>query len=292
MYETLELERRGARGDHPPRRGPSALNAWNDQLGHELLDAVRSVAADDAVRAVGVTGSGRAFSSGADLRDMAARPLTRRGPRRRLHDADDRLSPDPHDAAADAQAGRRGGQRPRRRHRLLARAGLRPDRLRRVGLHAAGLREHRPRARRRRARPSSPRARARDARPRWRCSASASRRPSCCAAGLVDEVVADDELDARVGARLDALAAGPDALLRGLQAPAQRVAVRRPGRAARARGAHPAGDGGLRRLPRGRHRVSREARAEVRRRDEPGEPGIASRSPRPGASGAQQIAAA
>jgi 2-(1,2-epoxy-1,2-dihydrophenyl)acetyl-CoA isomerase len=78
MYETLALQRRGAAAIIRLDR-PAALNAWNDQLGHELLDAVRSVAADDAVRAVGVTGSGRAFSSGADLRDMAARPLTAEG---------------------------------------------------------------------------------------------------------------------------------------------------------------------------------------------------------------------
>ncbi len=78
MYETLELDRRGGAAIIRLNR-PAALNAWNDQLGHELLDAVRSVAADDAVRAVGVTGSGRAFSSGADLRDMAGRPLTAEG---------------------------------------------------------------------------------------------------------------------------------------------------------------------------------------------------------------------
>lgn len=78
MYETLELERRGAAAIIRLNR-PAALNAWNEQLGHELLDAVRRVADDDAVRAVGVTGSGRAFSSGADLRDMAARPMTPEG---------------------------------------------------------------------------------------------------------------------------------------------------------------------------------------------------------------------
>ncbi len=78
MYETLELERSGAAAIIRLDR-PAALNAWNDRLGLELLDAVRSVAADDAVRAVGVTGSGRAFSSGADLRDLAGRPLTADG---------------------------------------------------------------------------------------------------------------------------------------------------------------------------------------------------------------------
>jgi 2-(1,2-epoxy-1,2-dihydrophenyl)acetyl-CoA isomerase len=49
---------------------PQALNAWNAQLGADLLSALRTAAADDAVRAVLITGAGRAFSSGADLRDM------------------------------------------------------------------------------------------------------------------------------------------------------------------------------------------------------------------------------
>jgi 2-(1,2-epoxy-1,2-dihydrophenyl)acetyl-CoA isomerase len=44
------------------------MNAWNKQLGADLLAAVREAAADDGVRAVVVTGAGRAFSSGADLR--------------------------------------------------------------------------------------------------------------------------------------------------------------------------------------------------------------------------------
>src|SRR5437763_758515 len=51
---------------------PDSLNAWNRQLGEELLDAVRRVTEDDAIRAVVVRGAGRAFSAGADLRDMAA----------------------------------------------------------------------------------------------------------------------------------------------------------------------------------------------------------------------------
>jgi 2-(1,2-epoxy-1,2-dihydrophenyl)acetyl-CoA isomerase len=49
---------------------PEALNAWNAELGAELLDAVRSAAADPAVRAILITGAGRAFSSGADLRSV------------------------------------------------------------------------------------------------------------------------------------------------------------------------------------------------------------------------------
>jgi 2-(1,2-epoxy-1,2-dihydrophenyl)acetyl-CoA isomerase len=47
---------------------PDALNAWNTQLGEDLHAAVHRVAADDDVRAVVITGAGRAFSSGADLK--------------------------------------------------------------------------------------------------------------------------------------------------------------------------------------------------------------------------------
>lgn len=50
---------------------PETLNAWNAQFGEDLLHAVNRAAADEAVRAVLITGAGRGFSSGADLRDMA-----------------------------------------------------------------------------------------------------------------------------------------------------------------------------------------------------------------------------
>jgi 2-(1,2-epoxy-1,2-dihydrophenyl)acetyl-CoA isomerase len=50
---------------------PQALNAWNAQLGTDLLQALRQAAADEGVRAVLLTGAGRAFSSGADLKDVS-----------------------------------------------------------------------------------------------------------------------------------------------------------------------------------------------------------------------------
>ena len=65
--ETVTLERRDGELRITLNR-PDALNAWNKQLGADLLAAVREAAADDAVRAVVITGAGRAFSSGADLR--------------------------------------------------------------------------------------------------------------------------------------------------------------------------------------------------------------------------------
>jgi 2-(1,2-epoxy-1,2-dihydrophenyl)acetyl-CoA isomerase len=47
---------------------PDRMNAWDKQLGLDLLAAVELAAGDDTVRAVTITGAGRAFSSGADLR--------------------------------------------------------------------------------------------------------------------------------------------------------------------------------------------------------------------------------
>lgn len=47
---------------------PDSLNAWTDELGRALGDALTRRAADPSVRAVLVTGAGRGFSSGADLR--------------------------------------------------------------------------------------------------------------------------------------------------------------------------------------------------------------------------------
>jgi len=49
---------------------PDSLNAWNEQFGRDLLDAVQTVSGDESVRAVLITGAGRAFSSGADLKEQ------------------------------------------------------------------------------------------------------------------------------------------------------------------------------------------------------------------------------
>jgi 2-(1,2-epoxy-1,2-dihydrophenyl)acetyl-CoA isomerase len=47
---------------------PDALNAWTPDLGRELLSAIREASSDPRARALMITGSGRAFSSGADLK--------------------------------------------------------------------------------------------------------------------------------------------------------------------------------------------------------------------------------
>ncbi len=67
MYETVNLTQRGGAAWIELNR-PDALNAWNTQLGEDLHAAVHRVADDDDVRAVVITGAGRAFSSGADLK--------------------------------------------------------------------------------------------------------------------------------------------------------------------------------------------------------------------------------
>lgn len=47
---------------------PDALNAWVRQLGDDMLEAIDGLARDPAVRVIVITGAGRAFSSGADLK--------------------------------------------------------------------------------------------------------------------------------------------------------------------------------------------------------------------------------
>ncbi len=68
-HETIDVEVKDGAARITLDR-PDSLNAWNEQFGLDLLDAVRSVSADQAVRAVMITGAGRAFSSGADLKEQ------------------------------------------------------------------------------------------------------------------------------------------------------------------------------------------------------------------------------
>src|SRR5712691_1388191 len=50
---------------------PEVLNAFNDAMLEELTQAVEAAAQDEAVRCVVITGAGRAFGSGQDLRSLA-----------------------------------------------------------------------------------------------------------------------------------------------------------------------------------------------------------------------------
>jgi enoyl-CoA hydratase/carnithine racemase len=65
---------------------PEAMNAWTPQLSDELMLACGAADADDHVRAVVVTGAGRAFCAGADLSGgesgfVGGGPTAQSGPR-------------------------------------------------------------------------------------------------------------------------------------------------------------------------------------------------------------------
>ncbi len=66
-YQTLIWEQSGAVGRLTLNR-PETLNAWTAQFGRELRQVIEGEAAEESVRAVLITGAGRGFSSGADLK--------------------------------------------------------------------------------------------------------------------------------------------------------------------------------------------------------------------------------
>ncbi len=66
-YETVIWEEIDGVGRLTLNR-PETLNAWTAEFGGELKQVVEGEAAEDSVRAVLVTGAGRGFSSGADLK--------------------------------------------------------------------------------------------------------------------------------------------------------------------------------------------------------------------------------
>jgi len=66
-YETVIWELADGVGKLTLNR-PDTLNAWNEQFGRELGGVLMGEAAEESVRAVLITGAGRGFSSGADLK--------------------------------------------------------------------------------------------------------------------------------------------------------------------------------------------------------------------------------
>ena len=66
-YETVIWEQSGPVGRLILNR-PETLNAWTEQFGGELKQVIEGEATQESVRAVLVTGAGRGFSSGADLK--------------------------------------------------------------------------------------------------------------------------------------------------------------------------------------------------------------------------------
>lgn len=69
IYDSVTVERYGSVAVVSLNR-PDNLNSFNKTLRRDLLLAVREVNSDDSLRVVVVTGSGRAFSAGADLADV------------------------------------------------------------------------------------------------------------------------------------------------------------------------------------------------------------------------------
>ena len=67
-YENLIWEQDGGVGRLTLNR-PDSLNAWTADFGRDLKQVIEGEAADPSVRAVLITGAGRGFSSGADLKE-------------------------------------------------------------------------------------------------------------------------------------------------------------------------------------------------------------------------------
>src|SRR5690606_17186728 len=51
---------------------PEALNALNGELSGAIVEALRTIRSDDTIRVGVITGTGRAFSAGTDLKERAA----------------------------------------------------------------------------------------------------------------------------------------------------------------------------------------------------------------------------
>lgn len=73
-HETVRIHRAGAAAKIELHR-PDSLNAWDEQMSVDLLAAYEEVRDDDSIRAVLLTGAGRGFCSGADLRTVGSREL-------------------------------------------------------------------------------------------------------------------------------------------------------------------------------------------------------------------------
>jgi enoyl-CoA hydratase/carnithine racemase len=86
MYEFVKFEIEGGVGLMTLNR-PDNLNSWNQQMRNELKSVVQQVAGDDDIKVLVITGTGRAFSAGEDVRGMKGlTDLTTRGFRRVVRD--------------------------------------------------------------------------------------------------------------------------------------------------------------------------------------------------------------
>ncbi|HYV95095.1 MAG TPA: enoyl-CoA hydratase-related protein [Chitinophagales bacterium] len=73
MFETIVLDKKDGKALIKLNR-PEVYNAFNEQMKKELQDALKDVEKDKAVRAVIITGEGKAFCSGQDLKEVMNLP--------------------------------------------------------------------------------------------------------------------------------------------------------------------------------------------------------------------------
>ena len=73
MFETLLFEIVNGKALITLNR-PDVYNAFNDLLRKELLDALKEAEKNPAVRVVIITGAGKAFCSGQDLKEVMSNP--------------------------------------------------------------------------------------------------------------------------------------------------------------------------------------------------------------------------
>ena len=69
MYNSLLFEVKEGVGYITLNR-PDSYNSFNEELSAELIDALKKSAKDDAVKVVVISGAGKAFCSGQDLKDV------------------------------------------------------------------------------------------------------------------------------------------------------------------------------------------------------------------------------
>ena len=73
MFQTLVLEKQNGQATIKLNR-PEVYNAFNELMKKELQDALKDVEKDKAIRVVVITGEGKAFCSGQDLKEVMSLP--------------------------------------------------------------------------------------------------------------------------------------------------------------------------------------------------------------------------
>ena len=71
-YKTIILEKKNGVATLFLNR-PETLNAWNSEMTEEASDAINEIGKDENTKVLIITGAGRGFSSGADVRQELAK---------------------------------------------------------------------------------------------------------------------------------------------------------------------------------------------------------------------------